>query len=62
MVDLDIEEMSLNFMLDSDAQKYVRVDMTNLFPEEISENQMVFYLHCYRYAMGLKPSPNHTTQ
>ena len=30
MVDLDIGELFLNFMLDLDAQKYVDVDVKNL--------------------------------
>ena len=54
--------MFLNFMLDLDAQKYVGVDVTTLFPEEMSANQRVLLIHCYRCAMGLKPSPKHTTQ
>ena len=36
MIDLDIGEIFLNFMLDLDAQKYVGVDGTNIFPEEMS--------------------------
>ena len=52
----------MNFMLDLDAKQYVGVDVTNLFLEEISENQGVIWLHWYRCAMVLKTSPNHTTQ
>ena len=33
MVNLDIGEIFLNFMLDLDARKYVGVDVTNIFPE-----------------------------
>ena len=59
--DLDIGEMFLNFMLYLDAQKYVGVDVTNLFLEDMSDNQRVFWIHWYRCVLGLKPSPNHTT-
>ena len=62
MVDLDIGEKKLNFMLDLDARKYVGVDVTNMFPEETSANQKFFWVHWYRCAMGSKPSPNHTTR
>ena len=34
----------LKFMLDLDAQKYMGVDVTNLFPEDISMNQGFFSL------------------
>ena len=47
-------------MLDLDAQKYVVVEVTNLFPEEMSAKRRVFWIHWYRCAIGLKPSPNHT--
>ena len=62
MLDLDIGEMFLNFMLDLDARKYVGVDVTNLLPKDMYENKRVFRIHWYRCEMGLKPSPNHTTQ
>ena len=62
MVYLDIGVMFLNFMLDLDAQKYMGVDLNNLFPEDMYENQKVLWIHWYIYAMGLKTSPNHTTQ
>ena len=45
MVDLDIREIFLNFMLDLYAQKYVGVDVTNLLPEYMSDNQRDFCLH-----------------
>ena len=61
MVYLDIGEMFQNFILDLDARKYVGVDVTNLFQEDMSKNQRVFWIHWYRCAMELKPSPNHTT-
>ena len=38
MVDLYIAEKKLNFMLDLDDQKYVGVDVTNMFLEEMYEN------------------------
>ena len=52
----------MNFMLDLDAQKYVDVDVANLFPEDIYENQRVLWIRWYSCAAGLKTSPNHTTQ
>ena len=48
-------------MLDFDAEKYVSVVVTNLFPEEMSENQRVFWIHWYRCTMGMKTSPNNIT-
>ena len=39
MVDLDISDMFLNFMLDKNAHKQVGVDITHLFPEELDEEQ-----------------------
>ena len=45
-----------------DAQQYVGVDVTNMFPEDMSENQRVLWIHQYRCVMGLKTSPNHTTR
>ena len=35
----------LNFMLDLDAQKYVDVDVANLFPEDMSYNQRNLFIH-----------------
>ena len=32
----------LNFMLDLEAEKYVGVDVTNMFHEDIYDNQWVF--------------------
>ena len=36
--------------------------MTNLLPVNIPANKKLFWIHWYRCAMGLKASPNHTTQ
>ena len=38
MVDLDIGGKQIIFMLDLDDQKYVSVDVTNMFPQDMSEN------------------------
>ena len=62
MVDLDIGEIVLNFMLDLDAQTYVVVDVTNMPPEEMYENKRVLLIYWYRRAIELKPPTNHTTQ
>ena len=62
VVDLDIGEMVLNVMLDLDANKYVVVDGTNMLPGEMYADQRDLWLHWYRCEIGLKHSPNHTTQ
>ena len=49
-------------MLDLDDQKYVGVDVTNMFLEEMYENYRVSWIHWYMCAMVLKPLLNHTTQ
>ena len=61
MVDLDISEMFLNFVLDEDASKYVGIDLTPIFGDKIKEeNQRVIWERYTRCAMGLAVSPNHT--
>lgn len=64
MVDLNIGEMFLNFMLDQEVQQYVGVDLTPLVDKDLKSetcNKVVWekYLRC---AMGLAMSPNHTTR
>ena len=58
MVDLDIGDMFLNFMLHEEAQQYVGIDVTLLFPEEMTSEQKTLWLVWVRCAMGLKVSPN----
>ena len=38
MVDLDIGDMFLNFMLAEEARQLVGIDLTPFFQEELSEN------------------------
>ena len=54
MVDLDIRDMFLNFMLDKHARELIGVDLIHFFPEELDEDQFAKWerwLHC---AMGQK--------
>ena len=51
----------LNFILDLEARKYVGVDVTNLYPEDMFENQRVLCTHWYRCTMRVKHLPNHNT-
>lgn len=59
MVDLDIGEMFLNFMLDEHSRELVGVDITQFFTEEMTEDQKTLWERWVRCAMGLKVSPNH---
>jgi hypothetical protein len=59
MVDLDIGDMFLNFMLDEDAREMVGIDLTPFFPEELHEDVRILWEYWVRCAMGLKVSPNH---
>lgn len=73
IVDLDISEQFLNFCLHHEASKYVGVDLTNVFSEELSSakskkvvdrhNEVVekksLWERYTRCAMGLKILPNH---
>jgi hypothetical protein len=61
MSDIDIGEMFLNFMLHSSVQKYCGVDLTRLFPEEISLGQ-VLWDHWGRCGMGFVFSPYQSVQ
>ena len=60
MVDLDIGEMFLNFMMVEEARELVGVDITPLFPEEIKDNKHVIWERWERCGMGLKFSPYQT--
>ena len=57
MVDLDIRDMFLNFMLHEDSQQYVGIDIMFLFNDKLSFLEKLTlwerWLHC---AMGLKSS------
>jgi hypothetical protein len=59
MVDLDIGDMFLNFMLDENTREMVSVDLTPFFPEELHEGIKVLWEFWVRCAIGLKVSPNH---
>lgn len=60
MVDLDIGDMFLNFMLAEEARVLVGVDLTPFFPEEITEEKKTLWEQWVRCAMGLKISPYQT--
>ena len=63
MVDLDIGEQFLNFMLDEEASQYVGVDLTQLLEEELADSsRRVIWERYSRCAMGLKSSPNHAVR
>ena len=59
MADLDIAEQFLNFNLDSYASQFVGIDLSKLFPEELTEDKFTLWERYIRCAMGLKNSPNH---
>ena len=60
MVDLDIGEMFLNFMMHKEARQLVGVDITPLFPEEVKAGKHVVWERWERCGMGLKFSPYQT--
>ena len=62
MVDLEIGEQFLDFMLDSDASKYVGIDLSNIYPEDIVEGNHTLWEKYTCCVMGLKCSPNHAPQ
>ena len=57
MVDLDIGDMFLNFMLHRTARTFVGIDVTHIFPEDVAPNARCLWLQWCRCAMGLKSSP-----
>jgi hypothetical protein len=57
MVDLDIGDMFLNFMLHKAARPFVGIDVSNIFPDQISPHANCLWLQWCRCAMGLKSSP-----
>lgn len=60
MVDCDISEMFLNFMLDPEIRPFAGVDLTTLFADEAMAK--IFWERWERILMGFKPSPYYTTQ
>ena len=54
MADLDIAEQFLNFNLDSYASQFVGIDLSKLFPEELTEDKFTLWERYIRCAMGLK--------
>jgi hypothetical protein len=59
IVDLDIGEMFLNFMLAEDARHMVGIDISQFFSEEMKEGKLTSWEIWMCCAMGLKVSPNH---
>ena len=59
MVDLDIGDMFLNFMLAEDARELVGVDLTPFTFDDLSDDLKIKWERWWRCAMGLKVSPNH---
>ena len=62
MVDCDLGEMFLNFMLDLNIRPYAGVDLTKIFPEELTEVLQELIEHWERMLMGFRPSPYFTTR
>jgi len=59
MVDLDIADMFLNFLLDELAREFIGIDLTTLFDDELADNHFSLWERWTRCAMGLKCSPYH---
>jgi hypothetical protein len=59
MVDLDIGDMFLNFMLAEDARELVGIDLSPFSFDDLSDELKVKWERWWRCAMGLKVSPNH---
>ena len=57
MVDLDIGDMFLNFMLDELVREYIGIDLSTLFEEELIDQHYSLWERWNRCAMGLKCSP-----
>ena len=57
MTDCDVGEMFLNFMLELDLRPYAGVDLTCVFPEDVSANDPVIRGWWERILMGFSPSP-----
>ena len=62
MVDCDLGEMFLNFMLDPHIRPYAGVDLTKLFPDELTAEIKEVIEHWERMLMGFRPSPYFTTR
>ena len=52
MVDLDIEEQFLNFCLHPETTKYVGVDLSPFFEEELKQNNSSFVGKIYKICNG----------
>ena len=56
MTDCDVGEMFLNFMLELDLRPYAGVDLTYVFPEDVSANDSVIRGWWERMLMSVSPS------
>lgn len=55
--DNDYGEMFLNFWLHADLRRCCGVDLSRIFPEELTDNSRTLWNAWTRNAMGLSPSP-----
>jgi hypothetical protein len=55
--DNDFEDMFLNFKLHEELQEYTGVEVTELYKNEIEEDDRICYVQWDRPAMGLTGSP-----
>jgi hypothetical protein len=62
VVDVDIGEMFMNFFLDPQVRRFVGVDFTKFYPEELDEVKKVIPERCNYCAMGFRPCPFVTIQ
>ena len=62
MTDCDIGEMFLNFMLEPKLRPFAGVDLTCLFPEEVSVEHQLIQGCWERILMGFSPSPYMVTK
>jgi hypothetical protein len=62
MIDIDLTEMFLNFMLDVKIRTVAGVDLTKIFVEELTEDRKILWERWERLLMGFKPSPYLTTR
>jgi hypothetical protein len=62
MIDIDLTEMFLNFMLDRSIRAFAGVDLTKFFENELTTNSRLIWERWERMLMGFKPSPYLTTR
>ena len=62
MTDCDVGEMFLNFMLEPKLRPFAGVDLTCLFPEEVSAEHQLIQGCWERMLMGFSPSPYMVTK